>query len=500
MSDERDLKVLLRSRIPLVVIESFEESNALGLLEKTANLEGVPLFVWNVVDGLRRRGREQVIPETREPQGALKHIDATPQNGLFALVDFHPFLGDPIHARLIKHIAQEHERTRKTLILVAHHLELPPDLARISARLELSVPDLAGIRGIVREELDGYAAREDVVVKGQKEALDMLMQQLVGMSADDARRLVRQAIHDDGAITLSDLGRLLKQKMEALGSAAALTLELDTAKFEDVAGMAALKRWLDQRRGAFVGGIEGLEPPKGLLLAGVQGAGKSLAARAVAGAWRVPLLRLDFGSLYSKWSGETERNLRDALRHAERMAPCVLWIDEIEKGVSTESGESDGGVSRRVLGTLLTWMAEREGRVFVVATANAIDALPPELMRKGRIDEIFFVDLPGRAARREMFRIHLARRRQDTAGFELDRLAEASHGYSGAEIEQAVVSALYASHAEGGILDDRHVLDELARTRPLSVVAAERVEVLRQWAVGRAVMADDPEPGSGHAR
>lgn len=496
MSDERDLKVLLRSRIPVIVIESFEESAALGLLEKTANLAGTALFVWNVVDGLRRRGRDHVIPETRDPQGVLKHIDATPQNGLYALADFHPFLTDPLNLRLIKHIALEHERSGKTLVLVAHRIELPPDLARISARVDLSVPHLSGIRTIVREEFEAYAAREDESVKGQQEALEMLVQQLVGMSAEDARRLVRQAIHDDGAITLGDLGRVLRQKMDALGGAAALTLEVDTAKFDEVAGMKALKRWLDQRRAAFVNAIDGLDPPKGLLLAGVQGAGKSLAARAVAGAWRVPLLRLDFGALYSKWSGETERNLRDALKHAERMAPCVLWIDEIEKGVSTESGESDGGVSRRILGSLLTWMAEREGRVFVVATANAIDALPPELMRKGRIDEIFFVDLPGPEARRDAFRIHLARRRQDPATFALDRLAEAAQGFSGSEIEQAVVSALYASHAAGSVLDDRHVLDELARTRPLSVVASERVEALRHWAAGRAVMADDAEPPS----
>lgn len=496
MNDERDLKVLLRSRIPLVVIETFEENAALGVLEKTANLLDVPLFVWNVVEGLRRRGRNDAFPETREPPGLLRHMDSTPQNGLYALVDFHPFLGDPLHLRYLKHIAQEHERSGKTVVLIAHRLDLPADLARISARLQLSVPDLAAIRAIVREEFEAYAAREDETVKGQQEALDLLVQQLVGMSAGEARRLVRQAIHDDGAITLADLGRILRQKMEALGSASALTLEIDTAKFDDVAGMHALKRWLEQRRAAFAGRIEGLDPPKGLLLAGVQGAGKSLAARAVAGSWRVPLLRLDFGALYSKWSGETERNLREALAQAERMAPSVLWIDEIEKGVSTESGESDGGVSRRVLGTLLTWMAEREGRVFVVATANAIDHLPPELMRKGRMDEIFFVDLPGRTARRDTFRIHLAKRRQDPATFDLDRLAEAADAFSGAEIEQAVVSALYASHAEGGALDDRHLLEELSRTRPLSVVAAERVEALRDWATGRAVMADDPDAGA----
>jgi SpoVK/Ycf46/Vps4 family AAA+-type ATPase len=223
----------------------------------------------------------------------------------------------------------------------------------------------------------------------------------------------------------------------------------------------------------------------------VQGAGKSLAAKCVAGAWQLPLFRMDFGALYQKYHGETERNIREALAAADAMSPCVLWMDEIEKGIAADaSAEADGGVSRRVLGTLLTWMNERASRVFLVATANDISGLPPELLRKGRFDEIFFIDLPQAAGREEILRIHLRRNKQDPAAFDVSRLSAAGDGFSGAEIEQAIVAALYESHAEKKPLDTEAVEREIKRTRPLSVVMAEKVAALRAWARERAVPAD----------
>jgi SpoVK/Ycf46/Vps4 family AAA+-type ATPase len=222
----------------------------------------------------------------------------------------------------------------------------------------------------------------------------------------------------------------------------------------------------------------------------VQGAGKSLAAKAVAGAWKLPLFRLDFGALYNKFHGETERNLREVLKMAAAMSPCVLWMDEIEKGIAADSGDSDGGVSQRVLGTLLTWMAERQERVFLVATANDIQRLPPELLRKGRFDEIFFVDLPGDAVRADILRIHLHKRKQAASSFDLTRLAGASAGFSGAEIEQAILSGLYEAHAAGKPLDTAMLCAEFERTKPLSVVRAEEISALRDWARERTVPAD----------
>jgi SpoVK/Ycf46/Vps4 family AAA+-type ATPase len=231
-----------------------------------------------------------------------------------------------------------------------------------------------------------------------------------------------------------------------------------------------------------------LDPPRGVWLLGVQGCGKSLASKAIAGGFGVPLLRLEMASLYNKFHGETERNLREAIERADQMAPCVLWIDEIEKGLA--GGSADDGVSRRVLGFLLTWMAERKHPVFLVATANAIEQLPPELLRKGRFDEIFFVDLPDAETRMQILALHLKRRELDPADFDLFLHAGLAEGFSGAELEQAVVSALYAAAADNGLLSDAHLQAELRRTRPLSVVMAEKVQALREWARGRTVTAD----------
>jgi SpoVK/Ycf46/Vps4 family AAA+-type ATPase len=310
------------------------------------------------------------------------------------------------------------------------------------------------------------------------------------LTAVDARRLARNAIFDDGTINESDIPQVMQAKHTLLSGEGVLSFEFDTAKFSEVGGLRKLKGWLEERRSVFNGGedIPHLDPPKGLLLLGVQGGGKSLAAKAVAGMWQVPLLRLDFAAIYNKYHGETERQLRESINTAEAMAPCVLWIDEIEKGISV--GDSDGGTSKRVLGTLLTWMAEKRSSVFLVATANNIEHLPPELMRKGRFDEIFFVDLPSTEVRQEIFAIHLEKRGQSAGEFETEMLARQSLGFSGAEIEQAIVAALYASHTRGQSLTTRHILEEINKTRPLSHIMRERIERLRQWAAERTVASD----------
>ena len=322
------------------------------------------------------------------------------------------------------------------------------------------------------------------------EVVDLLARNLSGLPEQDVRRLARQAIAEDGALCASDLPEIMAAKYRLLSRDNGLSFEYDTAKFSDVAGMKKLKKWLRQRKEIFIAENppKGLDRPKGVLLIGVQGSGKSLTAKAIAGVWGLPLLRLDMGSLFNKFIGETEKNLRDAIKTAEVMSPCVLWIDEIEKGIS--SGDDTTGTSDRVLGTILTWMAERKEPVFLAITANNIEALPPELIRKGRLDEIFFVDLPDCNTRQEIFRIHLNKRDVPEDKFDLGRLAQISKGFSGAEIEQAVVSALYAAHAENSPLKQIQLLEELLNTKPLSVVMAEKVEQLRNWASTRTVSAN----------
>jgi len=493
LNDQKDLTLIIRSQFPIVVVETHEELRFLGLVERIANLEEQALFVWSVANGLRRHGKPDSTPQTNQLFDALRHIDKSPQNGIFVLLDAHPFMDDPVIRRLIREISLEYHKVPRTLIFVSPRIEMPPELVRKSARFELTVTDVNDIRTILQEEGELWTRTQSTPLRGKQETVDALTAHLAGMCRDDARRLIRQVIRDDGMITPADVERVLRFKQDALMKEGALSLELDSGSFQNVAGLNNLKRWLDLRRNVFIGKTNGaiVDTPKGVLLLGVQGAGKSMAAKAIAGGWSLPLLRLDFGALYNKFHGETERNLREALKSAEALSPCVLWIDEIEKGITVDgSGGSDGGVSGRVLGTLLTWMAERRTKVFLVATANDVSRLPPELLRKGRFDEIFFVDLPSGLVRREIFRLHLERRRINAADFDLDALAQASDGFSGAEIEQAIVSAIYEALAADAGLNAEHVMQELRRTRPLSVVRAEDVAALRAWAAERTVSAD----------
>jgi SpoVK/Ycf46/Vps4 family AAA+-type ATPase len=491
VNNANDLEVIVRSRFPLVVVETREETRAIDLLQKIANRNEWPIFTWSATDGLERRNwRAERVPESRDPEQMLRHIEGSPQNGVFVLLDFHPFLDNPVHVRLIKDIAQGYARTPRTLVFVSQQITLPDDLQRLSARFDIAIPNADAIRAMLQEEAHRWHSGNGEKVKAQREAIDALVQHLVGLCEEDARRLIVQAIQNDGAVTMEDLPAVLRAKHDLLGASDLLQFELDTTKFSDIGGLKNLKRWLEQRKDAFTGDaqVAGLEPPKGILILGVQGGGKSLAAKAVAGVWGLPLLRLDIGALYDKFIGETERKLREMLKSAEAMAPCVMWMDEIEKGLATEA--NDEGVSRRMLGTLLTWMAERKSKVFLVATANDISALPPELVRKGRLDELFFVDLPDAETRRDILTIHLRKRKLDPVKFDLDQLVKVTEGFSGAEIEQAIVAAQYESHASKQPLGTAHIVAEAQRTRPLSVVMAEKIAALRAWATGRTVMAN----------
>jgi SpoVK/Ycf46/Vps4 family AAA+-type ATPase len=426
-------------------------------------------------------------------EDALRHIEKSPANSVYVFLDAHKFMDDPVVVRQIKDIAATTERTHRMLVFLSPRLEMPEELDRLTTHFRPSLPDAQRVAEILNEEARRYRDNTGEQVHANRAALGMLMQHLCGLTEQDVRRFARMVIRDDGAVSDADIPKVLKAKHELLCHGAALVLEESVPDIGQLGGLAGLKRWLKVRREVFMNPAPDspLPTPKGMLLLGVQGAGKSLAAKCVAGAWQLPLFRMDFGALYQKYHGETERNIRDALAAANAMAPCVLWMDEIEKGIAADAGgDADGGVSRRVLATLLTWMNDRATRVFLVATANDISHLPPELLRKGRFDEIFFVDLPAASAREDIVRIHLRRNKQDPAAFDAARLAAACDGFSGAEIEQAIVAALYEAHAEKKPLDNAVIEAEIKRTRPLSVVMAEKVAALRDWARSRAVPAD----------
>ncbi|MER0043913.1 AAA family ATPase [Pseudomonas sp. MGal98] len=491
-NDIHDLGLVLDSKVKLVLIESWDERRVLETLTGLAVRRGLSLFTWSITDGLQRAGfAGEAFAESnsQEPEAALRLIKADPQASLYVMCDLHPFLADnPKLVRLLKEVAMVDAAHAPTLVLVSHACKLPPEVQRYAARFNLALPSEDELLAIVREEAARWSERNrNRRVRTDNRTLQQVVKNLRGMSHAEARLLARNLICDDGAITQEDLPELNKAKFGLLDLDGVLSYEHDTARFADVGGLANLKRWLGERQRMFFAG-EGVDIPKGMLLVGVQGSGKSLAAKAVAGLWGLPLLRLDFGCLYNKFFGETERNLREALALAEQMSPCVLWVDEIEKGLA--SGDQDGGVSQRVLGTLLTWMAERKSSVFMVATANVIDRLPPELVRKGRFDELFFVDLPEPEIRAEIFRIHLQRRELEPSAFDLAQLAAASDGFSGAEIEQVVVSALYAAQAQQQSVDNGTLLRGIKATSPLSVIMAERLAELRAWARGRTVSAN----------
>jgi SpoVK/Ycf46/Vps4 family AAA+-type ATPase len=452
----------------------------------------MPLFRWTVTDGLQRLDID-LEPQllNSEPADVLKHIRAVSKPGIYVLLDFHPFLDDPLHVRLIKDICINYPEVPRQLILISHKIELPQELEAFSARADMALPGEAERKAIIESVAREYSAENaGAQVQVDPKAYELLVRNLAGLTYADTERLARNAIQVDGAITRSDLPGVMQAKYELLNRGGVLAFEYDTARFNDVGGLSRLKTWLSHRRSAFrrETGAAHLDPPKGILLTGIQGCGKSLAAKATAGIFGVPLLRLDFAALYDKYHGETERKLRESLETASVMSPCVLWIDEIEKGIAGRGGET--GTTQRVLGTFLTWMAERESPVFVVATANDITPLPPELVRKGRFDEIFFIDLPDAAVRATILSIHLTRRSQRPGEFDIEALAEAMQGFSGAEIEQAVVSSLYAAHAMNQRLATAHIRREIDQTKPLSTVMNERISSLRAWANGRTVSCD----------
>ena len=490
MNDSHDLELLLRSRVPLIVIETLDEKRVTRLFTEIAISRAMPVMAWSATSGLQRIDYD-AAPQRHasEPQQALGQIKATETPAIYLLMDFHPYLEDAYNIRMLKEIAMAHATMGHTLVLVSHELELPQELAGFSARFSLSLPDSQRLESIIREEAGDWSAlHKGSKVRTSQRTMDLIISQLRGLTATDARRIIRRIIHDDGAINSDDLERVTQARYQLLESNGALSCEFDTGSFAEVGGLTNLKRWIKRRHDVFLQPDNTLDTPRGILLVGVQGGGKSLAAKAVAGMWSVPLLRFDFGTLYNKFHGETERNLREARRAAEAMAPCVLGIDEIEKAVA--AGDNDGGTSRRRLATLLTWMAERTAAVFIVATANAIEQLPPELIRKGRMDEIFFVDLPDAATRAEIFAIHLRKREHKPLDFDLMALTGITAGFSGAEIEQSIVAATYLAREQGDALSTSHLRSEIEQTRPLSRVMAEQMDRLRNWARDRTVSAN----------
>lgn len=495
MSD--DLSLLIRAGYPVISIETTDERGAERLVRSVTESLNLSLSFWALTEGLRPSfapaGSQPVIPPGKLAT-ALTHIGEQSGPAVYLLKDAGPHTKDAFVHRTFRDLIAKASSKGITLILV-DSLPVPDEFRPFTIRFEMGWPDTEELKEIVKEAYRSARARSETPLKASLTTRDLeqIAQALRGLSRDDATRVVHTAIYQDDALTADDLPRIVEAKRRLLGGIGCL--EAIAADFgpDDIGGLANLKAWLKRRRGGFTSRAAefGLEPPRGVLMLGVPGCGKSLCAKVVAADWEMPLLRLDPGVLYQRYVGASEGRLREALRQAGATAPCILWIDEIEKAFASASADSaDGGLSQRMFGTLLSWMQDHRHPIFLIATANDVSALPPELMRKGRFDEVFFVDLPAAAARKQIFNVHLRRRGRDASKFDLIGLADASDGFTGSEIEQIVVSGLFTAFAEKTDLCDDHLYDALQKTQPLSSLMAERMTSLRAWAEERCVAAD----------
>jgi SpoVK/Ycf46/Vps4 family AAA+-type ATPase len=493
------IRRLVDAQHPCVRIVTEEEEHARSVVWDIAASMRLPLKTWSAVGGLRD---EMLEPGSRHPEEglgtesaaaallALSRIDSA---HLCVTLDLAPHLGDPVALRALREHITRCRRTGARLVMIDHSDDVPDVLARVAPRIDLALPDEEELREIVRRTLRERHRNAPIDLDLTRAQLQAMVRNLRGLTRAQAEQVVLESVVDDSRLDEADMDQVVARKRQYLHVDGLLEFVEAPTSMSAIGGLESLKRWLTAREGAFDDAAAefGLTPPRGVLLLGVQGAGKSLCAKAIATAWRRPLLRLDPGALYDRYVGESEKRLRGALRQAEAMSPIVLWIDEIEKGFASASSRStDGGLSQRMFGALLTWMQEHAAPVFLVATANNIEALPPELLRKGRFDEIFFVDLPDEAARRMIFAIHLQKRNRDAAQVDLDALAQASVGYSGAEIEQAVISALHDAYASRAAVTTALLLQAVRNSPPLSVTMRERIDGLRRWADGRCVPAN----------
>jgi len=517
------LKVLIDSSTAIVVMETVEETRAVRMVRAACSALNLAVFEWSIASGLMRCGSSvgevvsggydfadpntpenagmdsieqnvKALYNSREPAQMLANLEGISVEAAFILKDLHRHMDDPVVVRRLRDVGQRFASNRKTIILTAPKIEIPPELRSLVEYFELPLPDRQRLRQIIDETLVRISKTHTLQRKLDAAGLNAVAESLRGLTEEEAERAISQALVTRYALCPEIVSDVLEAKKSLLKRSEMLEFVDASANMDNVGGLENLKQWLAQRHGAWEDGARefGLEPPRGVIILGVQGCGKSLCARAVAGAWQLPLVKFDTSVVYDKYIGETEKRIRKVFQVAEGLAPCVLWIDELEKvfaGSGADSASADAGVSSRLLASFLSWMQDRRAPVFVAATCNNVTALPPELIRKGRFDELFFVDLPSQEDRRQILSIQLAKRKRNPEDFDLERVAVAADGYSGAEIDAAVQGALYSAYSQKKQLSTQLLLAAIAQTVPLSTTRAEEVQALRDWAGGRAVPA-----------
>ena len=498
MDNRQELNTLITAGRPCIFISTYEEDYVVDLITYAVSDLDCDYWFWTITKGLHTGwlNVKESDRKTEHPAAALHMLNQTlgTKRSISVFVDLLAHLEDEKTLRLLREVIVQHENNGGSLILIDHRDEVPTIISAHATRFEVSLPEEKELRQIVHKTLRDAHQQTPIKVNITKRDMAVVIKNLRGLTRRQAERIIQECVAGDSRFDADDVNHVLAAKRQMIHADGLLEYVESPATIDEIGGLKRLKRWLKHRQLAQDDRADqfGLSAPRGVLLLGVQGAGKSLCAKAIAAAWQRPLLRLDPGSLYDRYVGESEKRLRGALHQAELMAPVILWIDEIEKGFASAAGRStDGGLSQRMFGTLLTWMQDHRTPVFLVATANDIESLPPELLRKGRFDEIFFVDLPGAAARRQIFRIHLNKRKRDPEKFDLKALVDATQGYSGAEIEQGIIAALHEAYVDKTDIDTDLLCRTLQGSPPLSVTMAEKVNALRRWAEQRCVPADE---------
>ncbi len=491
----RDLELLIRSHYSIIFMESVEGERADTLLKMLAGRLKIPYFYWTRTKGLIRRDIESKGPVygTADLPQALKHIEASGFEALYHLKDAGDLLEDRTLSQMLIDAAAPYTKNHGAIVITGQNLKVPDSVRPGSAFFKLTGPERDEYRKLLGRVADDLCSRTKARVSLSEEDTNRLLNNLRGLTLAEAEKIITRLIVEDGALDPKDIGKVIDAKKEIVEREGVLEYYPAGEGMSDIADLKTLKSWLSKRKEIFADPERaaqfGLSFPKGVLLLGVPGCGKSLSAKAVAREWGLPLLKMDPSGLYNKYIGESEKNFKRAMDTAEKMSPVVLWIDEIEKAFSAGGETEDGGVSARIFGTFLSWLQERNGDVFIVATANDVEKLPPEFLRKGRFDEIFFIDLPDEETRKSIFEIHLQKRDKDISRLDLSRLVQLTEGFSGAEIEQAIVSGLYTCYSAKKELDTGTLADEISATRPLSVIMTEKISRLREWAAERTVSA-----------
>ncbi len=491
----QEVDLLIRARYPVLYVVTWEEGRARQLLTQVAQRQEKAVYEWSITDGLRvvcdpKRRATEPSNRCREVMAVLNEVLQSSVPAIYVLKDFHAFIKSPEVVRQLRDLHDSLRSSYKTVVIMGPVVEIPTELEKAVTLVDLPLPSYDELVGLLRSICAGRDSVRKFAVDLNPEQMDALAKAAQGLTMTEAENVFAKTIVRDSRLDATDIQDIIGEKKQIIRKSGLLEYCDTLGGINQVGGMDLLKDWLRKRVRAF--GQEarhyGLPSPRGVLLLGVQGCGKSLLAKTIAHEWRYPLLRMDMSRIFQAYIGSSEENMRRALRMAEMLAPVVLWVDEIEKAFAGLEGSSasDAGTTARIIGQFLTWMQEKQTPVFVVATANSVKNLPPELLRKGRLDEIFFVDLPRSRERAEILQIHLNKLKRDPARFDLSALVKSSHGFSGAEIEQGIISAMHDSFFENREVESRDIVTALGQTVPLSRTMSESISALRAWASERA--------------